>query len=68
MPSAERFSALHEGPVQIDHVLASAALRARLKDARFLNADLRPRPAIALDGRTALSPDSDHAPLVVRFG
>ena len=63
-----RFSAFHDGPLQIDHVLASAALHARLLDARFLNEDLAPRAPIALDGREAPSVDSDHAPLVVRFG
>ena len=37
-----RFSTLHDGRrTQIDHVLASASLYARLEDARFLNTDLR---------------------------
>lgn len=67
--AAARFSVVHEeGARQIDYVLASAALHARLLDARFLNAELAPRPPIALDGRHAPSVDSDHAPLVVRFG
>ena len=69
IPTASRFSAFHEGgPLQIDHVLASAALHARLLDARFLNGDLRARSPIALDGREAPSFDSDHAPLLVSFG
>jgi endonuclease/exonuclease/phosphatase family metal-dependent hydrolase len=65
---AARFSAFHDGPLQIDHVLASIALHARLLDARFLNEDLGPRSPVALDGREAPSAESDHAPLVVRFG
>jgi predicted extracellular nuclease len=69
IPSGSRFSAFHDGgALQIDHVLASAALHGRLLEARFLNGDLRPRSPIALDGREAPSVDSDHAPLVVSFG
>jgi endonuclease/exonuclease/phosphatase family metal-dependent hydrolase len=69
IPAASRFSAFHDGgPLQIDHVLASAALHARLLEARFLNGDLRPRSPISLDGREAPSVDSDHAPLLVSFG
>jgi endonuclease/exonuclease/phosphatase family metal-dependent hydrolase len=61
---ARRFSCFHgESRVQIDHVLASESLRALLVDARFFNDALR-----AHDGTDALAPDSDHAPLVVRFG
>ena len=74
-----RFSTLHDGRgTQIDHVLASATLYARLQDARFLNADLRehapvrPRPSTPDDGWVGVSEpptvDSDHAPLVTRFG
>jgi endonuclease/exonuclease/phosphatase family metal-dependent hydrolase len=71
-----RFSAMHEGRrTQIDHVLASAALHARLQDARFLNADLREhapvRPPPGAGPGGAVEPptvDSDHAPLVTRFG
>jgi endonuclease/exonuclease/phosphatase family metal-dependent hydrolase len=74
-----RFSTLHDGRrTQIDHVLASAALYPRLQDARFLNADLRehapvrPRPSAPDDGWVGVSEpptvDSDHAPLVTRFG
>jgi endonuclease/exonuclease/phosphatase family metal-dependent hydrolase len=61
---ARRFSCFHgESRVQIDHVLASESLRALLVDARFFNDALRVH-----DGTDALAPDSDHAPLVVRFG
>jgi endonuclease/exonuclease/phosphatase family metal-dependent hydrolase len=63
---AARFSVFHAGvPSQIDHVLATAALHARLVDARFLNAELRDHGAF--DPACALSVDSDHAALVVRF-
>jgi endonuclease/exonuclease/phosphatase family metal-dependent hydrolase len=69
---AARYSVLHEGrPSQIDHALATAGLYARLRDARFLNEGLRDHaspvtPSGAID--EAPSVDSDHAPLVVRFG
>ena len=71
-----RFSAMHEGRrTQIDHVLASANLYARLQAARFLNAELREhapvRPPPGGAPRVAVEPptvDSDHAPLVTRFG
>ncbi|HEX8795363.1 MAG TPA: endonuclease/exonuclease/phosphatase family protein [Polyangiaceae bacterium] len=61
---ARRFSCLHgDGRVQIDHVLASESLRAVLAGARFFNDALR------LHGKgDELAPDSDHAPLLVRFG
>jgi endonuclease/exonuclease/phosphatase family metal-dependent hydrolase len=78
----ERFSTLHEGrPSQIDHVLASAALFARLQKAHFLNGGLHAHPALAgvagdpqAGARGAQeyeelpTVDSDHAPLVTRFG
>jgi endonuclease/exonuclease/phosphatase family metal-dependent hydrolase len=61
---ARRFSCLHrDSRVQIDHVLASESLRALLVGARFFNDALRVH-----DLADALAPDSDHAPLVVRFG
>jgi endonuclease/exonuclease/phosphatase family metal-dependent hydrolase len=71
-----RFSAMHEGRrTQIDHVLASANLYARLQAARFLNAELRehapvrPPPGGASEGDVGPpTVDSDHAPLVIRFG
>jgi endonuclease/exonuclease/phosphatase family metal-dependent hydrolase len=63
IPAGERFSHLHRGvPCQIDHLLLSSSLWARLQSARFLNHDLRDHSAIPLDQPTA---DSDHAPLVV---
>jgi endonuclease/exonuclease/phosphatase family metal-dependent hydrolase len=61
---ARRFSCFHgDSRVQIDHVLASESLRARLAGARFFNEHLR----VHGSGDT-LAPDSDHAPLLVRFG
>lgn len=63
---AARFSVIHQGsPAQIDHALVSAELHARLVGARFLNAELRDHGPF--DPGEALSIDSDHAPLVVRF-
>jgi endonuclease/exonuclease/phosphatase family metal-dependent hydrolase len=78
----ERFSSLHEGRAcQIDHVLASERLHARLETARFLNGDLREHAPVRdtplRDGGGARASteevepptvDSDHAPLVTRFG
>ena len=83
--ASARFSVLHDGRrIQIDHVLASAALFPHLRGARFLNATLRehapvrspasPAPAAnpaAVGGPCAAAPptvDSDHAPLVALFG
>jgi endonuclease/exonuclease/phosphatase family metal-dependent hydrolase len=71
-----RFSAMHEGRrTQIDHVLASIGLYAHLAEARFLNEDLRehapvrPPPGGVSGGALELpTVDSDHAPLVTRFG
>jgi endonuclease/exonuclease/phosphatase family metal-dependent hydrolase len=61
---ARRFSCLHnDSRVQIDHVLASESLRALLVSARFFNEALRVH-----DANDALAADSDHAPLLVRFG
>jgi hypothetical protein len=74
---------MHDGRrTQIDHVLASAALYPRLEEARFLNAELRehapvrPRPSDPAGSRGGGAAgvsepptvDSDHAPLVTRFG
>jgi endonuclease/exonuclease/phosphatase family metal-dependent hydrolase len=68
-PSASRYSTLHDGrPSQIDHVLASSALRARLLDARFLTGSLHARWVVASAAPDMPTVDSDHAPLVVRFG
>lgn len=64
-----RFSNLHDGRrIQIDHVLASAPLYARLTEARFLNADLRMHDPLPPSGVAVPTIDSDHAPLVTRFG
>jgi endonuclease/exonuclease/phosphatase family metal-dependent hydrolase len=63
-----RFSVLHDGrATQIDHVLASGPLYARLEDAAFLNADLRQHPPVERGEPPEPRPDSDHAPLVARF-
>jgi endonuclease/exonuclease/phosphatase family metal-dependent hydrolase len=67
--ASARYSALHEGRrSQIDHILASAGLYARLESAAFLNADLREHPAPDAAGNESPTVDSDHAPLVARFG
>jgi endonuclease/exonuclease/phosphatase family metal-dependent hydrolase len=67
VPIEERFSAIHAGRrIQIDHVLASAPLYARLRSARFLNGALREH-VFPPDGNEPPTVDSDHAPLVVRF-
>ncbi len=64
-----RFSTLHEGRrTQIDHVLATRGLYARLQEAAFLNAELREHTPPDASGEEPPTPDSDHAPLVVRFG
>lgn len=61
---SRQFSCVHGGGrVQIDHVLASESLRALLVDARFFNEALR----VHGEG-DVLAADSDHAPLLVRFG
>jgi endonuclease/exonuclease/phosphatase family metal-dependent hydrolase len=66
---ATRFSALHRGrPTQIDHVLATASLYERRIGARFLNADLRDHAVLDPRRGEPMTVDSDHAPLVVRFG
>jgi endonuclease/exonuclease/phosphatase family metal-dependent hydrolase len=64
-----RYSTLHDGRrIQIDHVLASAPLYAHLATARFLNEGLRQHEPLPPGGVAAPTVDSDHAPLVVRFG
>jgi endonuclease/exonuclease/phosphatase family metal-dependent hydrolase len=65
---AARFSILYRGgPAQIDHVLVTANLHARLAEARFLNAELRDHGPFDPAVEGAFTVDSDHAPLVVRF-
>jgi endonuclease/exonuclease/phosphatase family metal-dependent hydrolase len=67
--TSERFSVFYRNvPGQIDHVLATANLYARLVEARFLNAELRDHGPFDPTGEEDPSVDSDHAPLVVRFG
>jgi endonuclease/exonuclease/phosphatase family metal-dependent hydrolase len=73
----QRFSIRHHGrSSQIDHILASAPLFARLSAARFFNAELRehaPVPSVEVAassagaGEPAPTLDSDHAPFVARF-
>ncbi len=61
-----RWSILHHGTKQqLDHVLASRELAAKAASATFLNDGLRDHSLLDPDGPT--TPDSDHAPLVVRF-
>jgi endonuclease/exonuclease/phosphatase family metal-dependent hydrolase len=67
IPQEARFSAIHGGKrSQIDHVLATERLYARLTGARFLNGDLREHAA-PMNGDEAQTVDSDHAPLVACF-
>jgi endonuclease/exonuclease/phosphatase family metal-dependent hydrolase len=70
-----RFSHYHDArPVQIDHVLATPDLFGRASQVRFLNDALRmhdpppPDGAAGAAGQETPTADSDHAPLVVRFG
>jgi endonuclease/exonuclease/phosphatase family metal-dependent hydrolase len=65
VPEAARFSILHDGrKQQIDHILATRALRERLQTARFLNEELRDHGEF---DRDVPLPDSDHAAFVVSF-
>jgi endonuclease/exonuclease/phosphatase family metal-dependent hydrolase len=67
IPPERRFSSIHAAAhIQIDHVLASRSLYARLTAARFVNATLREH-LVAPGGDEPPTVDSDHAPLVVRF-
>ena len=69
IPSATRFTALHAGRrMQIDHVLVTGPLQARLQQARILNESLREHEPLPESGDETPTADSDHAPLVVRFG
>jgi endonuclease/exonuclease/phosphatase family metal-dependent hydrolase len=73
-----RHTAIFGGaPSQIDHIFVSAPLRARLLSAEAFNDALREHPHVpsaedkAADPTVAEPPptiDSDHAPLVARFG
>lgn len=66
VPAARRFSIFLRGaPQQIDHLLVTPGLRARLDSARFLNEELRDHGE--LDPEAAPTTDSDHAPFVVSF-
>jgi endonuclease/exonuclease/phosphatase family metal-dependent hydrolase len=65
---ARRFSIVHEArPTQVDHILATAGLTARLRGARFLNATLRDHGPVREADYEAMTVDSDHAPLVAYF-
>jgi len=75
IPAELRYSCLHGGRrIQIDHVLVTAGLHARIQAARIDNADLRQheplpeaRPAAQAVQETPTI-DSDHAPVIVQFG
>jgi endonuclease/exonuclease/phosphatase family metal-dependent hydrolase len=68
VPRARRFSVLHEDePTQIDHVLVTGNLYARLAEVRFFNEELRQHPPVEPPSDLPTI-DSDHAPLVARFG
>ncbi len=65
LPLEARVSTLHRGtPEQIDHVLATAGLHARLVSAHFQNEQLRDHPFSPDEAPTV---DSDHALLVARY-
>jgi endonuclease/exonuclease/phosphatase family metal-dependent hydrolase len=69
IPSASRFSTLHGGRrMQIDHVLVTAPLHGRIVQARLLNEALREHDPLPESGDETPTTDSDHAPLIVRFG
>ncbi|WP_394847487.1 endonuclease/exonuclease/phosphatase family protein [Pendulispora brunnea] len=62
----DRFSVLHRGDrAEIDHMLLSAGLRARMTRVRYFNEGLRDHSLLPV--HEFPTPDSDHAPLVVRF-
>jgi endonuclease/exonuclease/phosphatase family metal-dependent hydrolase len=64
-PAEARTSVLHRGtPEQIDHVLVTAGLRERVREASFFNEALRDHP-FSPDAEPTV--DSDHAMVVVRF-
>lgn len=61
-----RFSVLHRGtPEQIDHILLSGNLAAKVQDCCFLNRELRDHSSLL--GEFVPTPDSDHAPFTVRL-
>jgi endonuclease/exonuclease/phosphatase family metal-dependent hydrolase len=64
LSEAERVSALHGAPAQIDHLLVSPGLAARLVEARVFNEDLREHAHVEDAPPTA---DSDHALFMARF-
>ncbi len=65
VPEAQRFSVLHDGlPAAIDHVLCTENLARKVSMACFVNDSLRSHELLPEGPK----PDSDHAPLVVRFG
>lgn len=65
-PQSARFSALHRGePEQIDHILHTERLDARLTSVAFFNEELRDHP---FGPDVAPTVDSDHALLRARYG
>jgi endonuclease/exonuclease/phosphatase family metal-dependent hydrolase len=66
VPAEDRWSFIYDGvKAQLDHILASSPLAARLEGARFLNEEVRDHGALPSQAFPTL--DSDHAPLVARF-
>lgn len=69
IPAERRFTCLHGGRrIQIDHVLVSGSLHCRIVGARIHNEALREHEPLPQTGDETPTADSDHAPLVVRFG
>ncbi len=79
VPAERRFSILHKGkPDVFDYVLVTANLYARATGAQFYNETLQDHTLVGLSPErlaatpdqmpAAARPDSDHAPLAVRFG
>jgi endonuclease/exonuclease/phosphatase family metal-dependent hydrolase len=65
---ARKYTTMHGGRrQQIDHVLVTEALHARVAGARILNEALREHEPLPESGDEIPTADSDHAPLVVRF-
>jgi endonuclease/exonuclease/phosphatase family metal-dependent hydrolase len=78
IPPQRRHTVIFGGsPSQIDHILVTANLRARLSSCEALNDALREHPHVPSAEDKAANPasveppptvDSDHAPLAARFG
>lgn len=67
VPAERRYSVLHAGrKAMLDHLLASRALAARLRQVEIHNAGLGDELVAAASAHA--SPESYHAPLVAEFG